>query len=1376
MGAQPSAVLVIGHWLTPKLQHAAVPDRWIIFRFVSDATAVQGSPLPAVPPALTAFIVESNRIRHLGGSEMLDVETEAAPFIDRTLPVEKQADVFLGMKRRFDDTWEEELPGPDAKYHSPLSLLDSANPFFADFQHHNSNVFSIHDDLTWTAADGTSIVSPATATVSYAVFGYFSNLNGASKTVCYGSLFDVKWNRYGPPLKIAAEDVAARLQVDQPVSLGRDTLEALESYLHCMPGTFEWAELVGEMKAVIGQAGRGGLLDGHVPENLRAGFKPIDGGRCWRFKTEDPKGALGGHPHIPTDDEMKAMHTLDAFQAYSDALKRQERYLRHSLFCEWWKRRAQIPGGRWQEAACRRESAARIREGLRKLDQVKKLRLLYNKKKLHRFPGLHPTARPEFFSRAAPAIVIGGLGASWPLEFLEEREIKGRDLKSLPFRGTDGRGVVQDWLNSLIKKEEPGSSTQSTVDICTMHGMKLFFESQESVAKIKDEFKTSNNLMRLPDLFKQLDGLEALHWFAPGWVREAVDTLMQEWVYIMNGQPLDKLPALPTYHSKENTHWNDTQPYRALFVEWELEYYHLPKRFWSLEKNPDGTADYKVAPGVNISAYDGMELHRRTMSGRSLLRPNAAWPLTTLMRQLVAKLDKGSVAERDGLRGRDLEKQLREALQPLDLVVGSLDGLTDHLLTLQQGIHIVPHPSSQFPPSGPEEEALLAALLESGDGFDVTPYGETVYSHQRAERDFKPVTHGQARFTKFNVVDRFGQVISPMSSPGPLPLPEALPKVAGEDEEEDEGEEAGGGKKPRKNSSDLYPCVGRSIACSPNDAEGGSFANGVWLDEGGRSQFFQLGHRINQDARVNAYFAVNSAEWEAYNETTQWFRGDQNDSSYSSSSSSSSFSPSDSNKSSPHHAWRPATEYEDPVWGWLVLDFRSRGIQIYNADGESMGEVLLPTSIHGKVTWQVYYAEGDLSEGGRATDNSQLQEMMQRMSDAKYLFGLWSMLADACQNIHHDPTGAGVDAHLLNLVGRPMALVNIGLSLELATPVMQTQSYADLNKAIEIALDEYKFEVLLGDRNNLHDGLVGYFVPPPPPDCPCPCPCPYHPLPQEPSPEAGQTDFEPTTPSEDPVAGKRPDPSCIYTEFGYPGRNVVDTATAKPDTFASPSSSKVYLSPIHVDPSDAAHAHDPASYTRALHNHRDTCILGAIIDPFQPVHLATGILPSSTLSLPSWVVGRTLKGLRLLFRGGPLLTRSDLEGADEPSGGGEAYARPPANQTRHEAHIPPITDGGSWGWLQPVLGDGATDDVPTFLPYDLKEVAAEYPLEAGPHTILEGFYKFDMPDLGEGGKYSTGTRPVPQPAGGGPLDKLRAETAAAREEHNQAAGGAGAAG
>ncbi|KAM7195151.1 hypothetical protein V8F33_006825 [Rhypophila sp. PSN 637] len=1301
--------------LTSSQDHASVPDRWIVMRFIHEAKPLEEDAPKA--PALSAFIVESNRIRHLSKTQIADVEIEAAPFIDHSMPVEKQDEVFIGIKRVFDDDWRD--PEPDAQYHTPLKVLDSTNPLFADFTHHNANVFSMHDDLTWMCEGEcaredqcTAVWHAESAKVSYAVFGYFST--GRQRTIVHGSLFDVMWTRNKKPAKITAEAVSRDIGKEQPIAVGRDTLEALEQYLGCLPVKFDWPALLGQMRAAISHTGQGngGFIDMSAPDSdTRAGFRPVDGGLCWRFHDNDeakaskPDIGTTQGSHVPSETEMQTMYTLDRRQAYSDALDRQERYLRHVLFCEWWKRRSRIPGGLWNLPACQEDSDTRLRTALAKLEKVKELRKLYsNGNRLSSIPGLQQTPRKPFYSRTMPAIVVGALGSAWPSEFADEKDVPGRDLRALPFRGTDGSGVVQEWLKSLVK---PEMGTREA-EICTIHGMRLFFGSAASRASIRPELQNSPALQRLPELFDKLDNMGALHWTAPGWVRNAVNTLMQEWVYAMNGQPVGKLPSPPRYSSPEEINWQGTQPWRALFVEWEVEYWHLPKRFWSLERSADGrNAEYRIAGDVNISSFEGLHLHKRTISGRSLLRQDATLPIVTLLSQLLHKVTKEQVlaqaslkkaAEKSGGTGSNdddkselgaIEAQLRSALQALQLSVCGLEDLCDHMLTLQRGLHILPHEAHESiltagtsPFTTPEEQRLQTVLLESNDGLDTTPYGEATFAEPEAERDFRPVTHGQARFTRFNVVDKFGQVVSPMLTPS----------------------------VSRNKHTSLFPCVAPSIACQPNDAEGASYANSVSLDEAGASQYFQLSHRINQDARLNTYFAINSADWRGYHKTAQWYQGDRTDT------------------GAMAHDWRPATEYEDPVWGWLVINFRSRGIQLYDAVGESMGQALLPNSIYSKVYWEVYYEDGDsTSKSDEAScHNPQLLAMMRKMEDPKFLFGLWAMLADASQNIS---AGAPGNDQLSTLVGRPMALVNIGLALELATPAMRTQSYADMRKNPEIHLDEYKFEVLLGHKSNLCDGLVGYW------------------------PSSSTASTSPGDVNH-PVDVKRPDASTIYTEFGYPGRKMVDHGNIKPDPFTSPSHSPVYISPFHVDPSE--HPNDPPAYTRQICNHPSAVILGAIIDPFQPVHIATGILPPTTLKLNSWAVTRTLERLRLVFRGGPLLAAGDLVGLDPD----QDTSVPQDPSKPREAHVPSIAEGGAgggdWTWLQPLIqsssqpqSEQTTTDVvtagsgepttPVFVPYNVKgEPAAEYPLPLGPHTVLEGFYKFGLRDMDLDGRLVPG--------------------------------------
>ncbi|KAI1140722.1 hypothetical protein F5Y05DRAFT_284150 [Hypoxylon sp. FL0543] len=1227
------------------VEYAAAPDRWIVFRFITTASPVDAtSESPA--PALTAFIIESNRIRQLGDLDKdiwgrpLDMETETAPFIDSRFSVEEQANVFLGIKLRFDDTWHGEDPDPNIHYHTPLTLLGSANPLFADFQHHNANVFSIHDDLSWADKDG-KITTAATAKVSYAVFGYFSHPDHHEKIVCHGSLLDVVWNKDQAP-KIEALDRVGEFRKNQPIALGRDSLDAVEAYLRSQPGNFDWPGLLSGMKYVIGQTGRGGTLDAHVAQELRAGFKPIDGGKRWRFQDANKQQASqdkGSKPQRPTDADLEMLSNLDRLQAFQDALDRQERYLRHVLFCEWWKNRAQRPGGISSDPRCQEERANRLSTAFRGLQRISELRKAHEIKATDtRDPRLQATARAQFFSHINPTVVVGGTGSAWPSDF--DKPSKVRNLEKLPLQTSCGKTWVKDWLEKIVKEQNK----------FTDQGMDVFFRNT-TASDIKDDMLTKNpSLGQLPVFFKELQNMHPLRWKVPGWVQDTVEALCQEWAFSMDSD--NKFSCSDHSPQYVDIAWGDSQPWGPLFVEWEIEYYHVPRRFWSLQRAPDGTAVYRLIPGANLSSYDNWERHRRVVRGRTLLRPNAGSSIVTLLGQIFDKVEPGKLGKlTEGEDWRDSRKNaLREALNGMDLLAGSLGTLSDHFLTLNQGTHIMPYDKDTnagpgegnkrvASPSRAEEASITSSgvldlLLPSAEGFDVTPYGESTYSDPQAGRDFKPVTHGQGRFTKFQLVDRFGQVISPTATEG-------------------EG---------------LYPCLGPTLACGQNVAEGDGFADSVDLDRKDSSQYFQLGHRINQDARLNTSFVVNPDDVKTNSVSTRWFKD----------------SPQTlgEDDGGPKRIWRAVTEYENPVWGWLVVDYRDRGIQVYDPNGELRGEALLPGTVNGKVYWQVYY----FVENKPVAQNSQLHRLLDKLSDSKFLFGLWSSLSEASQHIVHTPSA--YDSQLLNLVGRPMALVNIGISLELATAPMQTQSYHDLLKPEESQLGDYSFEVLIGDKSNLHDGLVGYFH-----------------LPSRSAEESATT----------PLWELKGAMDCLYTEFGYPERRPVD-AEAKHNAFAKPSTRPIFVKPCFIDPSDERFD-DPVKYFEAWASEAATTVVGAIIDPFQPVHFASGILPLSTLTLPPWIVDDALKKMRMLFRGGPLMLQGDL-----PRGAaGEEFK--PLSETTLEVGIPPVTDDGNWSWLQPVAEPSYQT---RFAPYNLKSVAADYPLMDGPHTCLEGFYKFGL--------------------------------------------------
>lgn len=76
----------------------------------------------------------------------------------------------------------------------------------------------------------------------------------------------------------------------------------------------------------------------------------------------------------------------------------------------------------------------------------------------------------------------------------------------------------------------------------------------------------------------------------------------------------------------------------------------------------------------------------------------------------------------------------------------------------------------------------------------------------------------------------------------------------------------------------------------------------------------------------------------------------------------------------------------------------------------------------------------------------------------------------AIANSHHVPTSHAGFLH--GLIGRPLALANMGWSLELGEPVLKNQA---TGAVVQDDLLTYEFGLKLGDHEKKYDGLVGYF-------------------------------------------------------------------------------------------------------------------------------------------------------------------------------------------------------------------------------------------------------------------------------------------------------------
>lgn len=201
------------------------------------------------------------------------------------------------------------------------------------------------------------------------------------------------------------------------------------------------------------------------------------------------------------------------------------------------------------------------------------------------------------------------------------------------------------------------------------------------------------------------------------------------------------------------------------------------------------------------------------------------------------------------------------------------------------------------------------------------------------------------------------------------------------------------------------------------------------------------------------------------------------------------------------------------------------------------------------------------------------------------------------------------------IVGKPLALVNIGYSLELAGP--ENKNWSTVNQQgpdLHLlqpngtsfppkATGGYTFPVKLGDVDRTFDGLVGYF--------------------NSAVAAPGSSDL---------------DLSSIYTY--YPS-----TTNPQPDDPRVRISASVGNFPLFTPYfNSAGKAGDPV-----VNQATNMQVFGAIMDPFLPIHAYSVILPNKAISLPNWTVQEALRKINAFWRVGPMLVATDMPQTYDPT-------------------------------------------------------------------------------------------------------------------------------
>ncbi|KAH8702269.1 hypothetical protein BGW36DRAFT_458996 [Talaromyces proteolyticus] len=1192
-------------------QFRPIPTRWLVIRRLHLDTAKPAGKIPEYQ----AWVIESDRKFVIDNIERsVDLEVDVTPFVHAEVgqSIDHQAEVFIG-KKSPADKWNETKAD-----RVPLSVLGSGNMLFADFQCHNSNVLSLVDNFEYESGDCLQ-----EATADYYVIGWHASANedpffisGASLnrsvrfefldmvfksnnpdhqtwwnrtdsglTICHGAIYGVEWNWQKKPNLVEADECSKDLNNLMPVAVGSTPLDALLAYVHAhQDGGDDTIHHV--MKSIIQiqqyLINQDDTVDGQqIASDLMYNYNydAFDGGTQFHLAGDEdrPKDYSP-----PSTQALSNLALLNQEQLRLDALQRALRRKQWDLFSLWWK-------CVWEDAE---DKDYKQLMGIYK----KKVQILYQGEiknlseeidssrqeiqKLKADPTLtkaQPGAMPSFYRQRDPTLLVGNISSGWPTDWREAQQVR---------------------VNTDITTWKAATDYSRDIDC----GIKNLPADIQNVARaLVQEFislspKASSNVES-----------RSLETTCP-----------------------------PQYHDTDpkspgvlRDQWNSTQPWFPLFLEWEVEYSHIAYDYWSLEQR-SGKLQYGIQAGKDVSKdFAGKtEIDRRRVSGRNLILPHPNFSLRSKIEQLFQLLPE---KEQDKILNKAARQELFDNLEKLKFLSAPLAGLHDHLATLAHGSHIKPtlrlagEKLKGIASAFKEDAGFIDEVLEAmGTETDLTPYAQLVNFYDFPAAAFKPAVHGQFKFTKINIIDKFGQAIHAID-------PRWLP----------------GGPPP------LYPCISDFYA-PQSKSDNPKVANTVETQPDGKNEFIQMWPHINQPARVNSAFVKRDTDMKS---------------------------------------WIPLTEWENPIWGWLVINYAEYGIQIFLQDGTFYREVRLggQTAASTSDKWLPFDKP---SQGQPVT---QLDYLIEKLGKPDYLQSFVNMINESLQTSQLVPDA--YSQFQSSVVGRPLALTTVAWSLELADDEYVNQSTKNetaperflLPKQTGINTERplYTFKFQMGDKDRAYDGLVGYF-----------------------------------NVTENTEKGNDFKLDDCFTYFGVDKKyGLSDTAPLRKIEAANYPSFQAF----YTDPNK-----DATSIQRERNQQLGRNVYGAIMDPFTAVHAYSGILPSKAVKLPPWTWQTALSRMTAFFHAGPLVITKDVPNFDESHTLHADYNLEKVDIVRPSPVAVPGMDAKDWTWLQPyshpVKKDEPAEET-SFMPLGLIDSDQRPRFEDPPYTAIEGYLQLRKPIL-----------------------------------------------
>ncbi|KAF1834716.1 hypothetical protein BDW02DRAFT_325050 [Decorospora gaudefroyi] len=1243
-----------------------IPNRWLITRRLKN---LQDAP-PGFPE-FQSWMVESDVVRNIKTIDPdVDLESDVSPFVSYkgdasdTTTLNAQTEVFLGQK--FDlASW----PGKgNREYLKPgLTLMSSSNPLFGDYALHNCNVLSMIDNFSYTRDDQdgnpTDEISTylSKAHCDYFVIGWhhsadadplnspmdpedvanlstrlsdlflklspeeagetgkFKDAKDATRSLVHGAIYDVVYDFHDKPERILAEEGAQMfIHPSKKATTGpRDK-------------TQEW-------------------IQDEKMEPLSVGTTPLDAMLAFLDAHKDdsdessvfgPGASALSHNIIQLAQLLYA--AADGYDARVQAqdLIAQQNFSRTEGGTNWTYARGD--GGNRTGGA--NDGKPKIpsdneRQSLRELNE-KQLQYDICARKLR---ALRWELFAEWFKFKTE--FLPEVGKNEIFQFYREKvnptldEIVGTDP---PRKASLGllrfMRALREEIESLKEQVDCKESTKEPFQ--TRQDPTLCIAGLDSgwptdvmeTLQVRLDEELTDDTSQVGAIFGSSESPVPQH----RGLRDTAAKILAECLKESNVKTENGLISLPRITGFQA--WGNRNPFVPLFIEWEAMYYHIDKNTWDVQLRPSPVGhphpQFRYCLGDKLLLSDPEknsknQKDRRTLSGRAVVLPQPRFSLQDIVIQV---LDSKSPEIPEDLDTEALKKQM----QQIKFISAPLSGLANHLLTRCEGAHVKPNVRVQgetvIPLAAADASEINMgienlALVDSES--TLTPYGSLMSFgvDEYPENPFKPVTHGQMLLTKLNIIDKFGQAIClPYSNR--RRVRETVPPNAG-----------------------IYPCLSENLTpdilkASPNATEGTlntvyptpPTTEGQWP----LCQFMQLTPSINQDARINASFLIR-----------------------------------DTISKNTYSPWRETTDYESPIWGWLVINYADNGLQFFLGDGTFYREIrkggVQGTNVSAK--WLPYDPP---PMGLEPTDagTHQLDGLLKMLSpevdtDGSYLQAFFNMINGAVQNMPFPPSSYAGYANAI--VGKPLALVNVGWSIELAEPPIKPQ-FDSLSKRPEDwkgLLERYTFELKIGDRERNYDGVVGFFH----------------------SSNSGSNSSEPQT-----------DWDTLYTYF----------PPEKPHAkFKELKDEYPLVSPyyIHLD------LESTPDITFAMN--RKYFITSMLIDPYTPIHGYSPILPQKSISIAPWAIQSSMDKLHAFFHLGPLLHTVDVPPTYE-----EAAAKKEDGSVQC-VRLPVSGQKGTWTWLQPYEQEGEAEDG-TARPAQFAEMGVVEDLgavkwEKAPYTFLEGY-------------------------------------------------------